>query len=82
MARFTLTSALSHPMGEGDPRDESLANERLQTFAATQTTSPSPIGWERAGVRVSGHLEEATRAAGRCPLRRSSGGSRIRTHAE
>src|SRR5947208_16493979 len=35
-----LTPALSHPMGEGE-----------DPLALARPASPSPIGWERAGVR-------------------------------
>ena len=41
-AQQALTPALPHPMGEGEPFPTGLTND-----------SPSPIGWERAGVRAS-----------------------------
>jgi len=48
---ITLTPALSHRMGEGDQ----LTRIEFQRacFRSRLDLSPSPIGWERAGVRVS-----------------------------
>ncbi|HEU5124352.1 MAG TPA: error-prone DNA polymerase [Verrucomicrobiae bacterium] len=47
----TLTPALSHPMGEGVRPD---ASEIAVTHFDSERVcnSPSPIGWERAGVRA------------------------------
>jgi len=46
----TLTPALSHPMGEGD--QTTILNVRRPRLQFSRQYSPSPIGWERAGVRV------------------------------
>src|SRR5690348_2670918 len=48
----TLTLTLSHPMGEGTARDASLNSNAFGSIDAFGS-SPSPIGWERVGVRVS-----------------------------
>jgi len=47
----TLTPALSHPMGEGARSYAAGEPERFD-FNRRVLISPSPIGWERAGVRV------------------------------
>jgi cytochrome c553 len=54
----TLTLTLSHPTGEGKALDHrypfksSPCSLRLKTQSETENNSPSPIGWERAGVRA------------------------------
>jgi hypothetical protein len=48
-----LTPALSHPMGEGELVDALVANNGAVIFKALAPV-PSPIGWERVRVRVSG----------------------------
>jgi cytochrome c553 len=51
-----LTLTLPHPMGEGTAVGglsfSKFGNFRLSTSGETANDSPSPIGWERAGVRV------------------------------
>ena len=60
-SKQTLTLTLSHPMGEGtaiDHRDlmeMRLTNHAVRQFEQRVNNSPSPIGWERAGVRVLCH---------------------------
>jgi Mg-chelatase subunit ChlD len=54
-----LTLTLSHPMGEGTAMDipafasNHSANPAARHFKKTANVSPSPIGWERAGVRAA-----------------------------
>ena len=54
----TLTLTLSHPMGEGTAMkvlrlaNEPLTNPDARHFQKPANDSPSPIGWERAGVRA------------------------------
>src|SRR6476660_9898222 len=48
---LALTPALSHPMGEGDLATRFLQTSASRTFRAIVLV-PSPIGWERARVRV------------------------------
>jgi hypothetical protein len=56
--KSTLTLTLSHPMGEGTAVGASClapnlsANSAARHFKKPANNSPSPIGWERAGVRV------------------------------
>ena len=58
-AAFSLTPALSHPMGEGEPFAVLLenANEDLPSARVKQTKQPmavpSPVGRERVRVRVN-----------------------------
>jgi len=55
---LTLTLTLSHPMGEGTATDvpglaiDRSANPDARHFPKPANDSPSPIGWERVGVRV------------------------------
>jgi hypothetical protein len=57
-AEKTLTLTLSRPTGEGTAVACFLvagglpANSALTFTPATENDSPSPIGWERAGVRA------------------------------
>ncbi len=57
-ARFTLTPALAHPMGEGESFAGYLVSRvtefigRLFVRQHTTIAVPSPIGWERVRVRV------------------------------
>jgi hypothetical protein len=56
--QIALTLTLSHPMGEGTAGgrfllfQKSSAKPSARSFKETETNSPSPIEWERAGVRV------------------------------
>jgi len=70
-----LTLTLSHPMGEGTafgplPVCRSARGKlRLTPFQPPVNDSPSPIGWERAGVRVFQKLLAWTVAAlAFCPI--------------
>ena len=55
---MALTLTLSHPMGEGtaiarfDFGECAFRQLRLKASREPEDDSPSPIGWERAGVRV------------------------------
>ncbi len=57
--RGNLTLTLSHPMGEGTAMDISTftnnlsANPDPRHSGKSASVSPSPIGWERAGVRAA-----------------------------
>ena len=50
--RRTLTPALSHPMGEGVLIDIFERSNAFDCQRHASKNSPSPIGWERAGVRA------------------------------
>ena len=47
-----LTPALSRPTGEGELQTRSEP-ERVTVICDVASRALSPIGWERAGVRVS-----------------------------
>ena len=49
----TLTLALSHRMGEGVFADASIVNRPARLVTKTYMPAPSPIRWEKAGVRVT-----------------------------
>ncbi len=60
LEKRTLTPGLSHPMGEGG-RESAIGNFRAAAVSNetaspilgdAKSPSPSPIGWERAGVRA------------------------------
>ena len=51
LKRAALTPALSHPMGEGDLQTRSDWN-CVKSVSDAAGCAPSPIGWERAGVRA------------------------------
>jgi hypothetical protein len=51
--KMTLTLTLSRPTGEGTARSVSCTFYSGWKGLATEHDSPSPIRWERAGVRVS-----------------------------
>src|SRR6266705_1320145 len=51
--KTTLTLTLSRPTGEGTARPVSCSFKSRWIHLPTEDDSPSPIRWERAGVRVS-----------------------------
>src|SRR5213592_502126 len=51
--KMTLTLTLSRPTGDGTPRSVSCTFYGGGIGRPTEDDSPSPIRWERAGVRVS-----------------------------
>src|SRR5439155_11335388 len=50
--KTTLTLTLSRPTGEGTARPVSRSFQSAWIRRPTEDDSPSPIRWERAGVRV------------------------------